>query len=285
VVVLARIGVPSLVSMILAGVVSGPGALGIVETRERVEILAQVGVVLLLFTVGLEFSTSHLRRAWLAVAGGGLLQMAGTAAATGVIAAALGASARLATLIGFFVAMSSTALVLKELADRNQIATPHGRLAVGVLLFQDLCVVFLLLLVPILSGQTSIDAVPIALGRAAVALVVVAVGGRLVLRKLLVLVVASRRREAFPLAIVLASIGTAWISTLLGVPMALGAFLGGLMLSESEFSHQVYAEIRPLRDILSSLFFVSLGMLIDPGFVGSAAPSIIEPPRHGRRRT
>jgi len=275
VVVLARVGVPSLVSMILAGVASGPDALGIVETREQVEILAQVGVALLLFTVGLEFSTSHVRQVWRSVAGGGFLQVAGTAAAAGAIALAMGAPARLATLVGFFVAMSSTALVLKELAERNQLATPHGRLAVGLLLFQDLCVVFLLLLVPILSGQTSVSAVPLALGRAAVALIIVGVGGRLVLRRLLAVVVASRRREAFPLAIMLASIGTAWISTLLGIPMALGAFLGGLMLSESEFSHQAYAEIRPLRDILSSLFFVSLGLLIDPAYVAGALPLIV----------
>ena len=274
VVVLARVGVPSLVSMILAGVVSGPAALGFVETREQVETLAQVGVALLLFTAGLEFSISHVRHAWRSVAGGGALQMAGTALLAGAAASAMGASGRLATLVGFFVAMSSTALVLKEIDERNQTATPHGRLTVGILLFQDVCVVFLLLLVPILSGQTSIDAVPLALGRAAVALVIVAVGGRFVLRALLVVVVASRRREAFPLAILLASVGTAWISTQLGVPMALGAFLGGLMLSESEFSHQAYAEIRPLRDILSSLFFVSLGMLLDPLFVAGALPQV-----------
>jgi CPA2 family monovalent cation:H+ antiporter-2 len=275
VVALARLGVPSIVSMILAGIVSGPDALGIVETREQVEVLAQVGIALLLFTVGLEFSTSQLRHTWRTIAGGGFLQMALTSIAAGGLARAFGASPQLAALVGFFVAMSSTALVLKELSERNEVATPHGRLIVGVLLFQDLCVIFLLLLVPILSGQTSIAAVPLALGRAAVALFVVAVGGRLVLPRLLALVVASRRREAFPLAIMLASIGTAWISTQLGLPMALGAFLGGLMLSESEFSHQAYAEIRPLRDILSSLFFVSIGMLIDPGFLAGSLPSVL----------
>jgi CPA2 family monovalent cation:H+ antiporter-2 len=275
VVVLARAGVPSLVSMILAGAVSGPGGLAIVETREQVEVLAQVGVALLLFTVGLEFSASQLKKAWRPMFGGGLLQMASTAGVAGVVALLAGAAGPLATLVGFFVAMSSTALVLKELADYNQISAPHGRLAVGVLLFQDLCVVFLLLLVPILSGQTSVAAVPLALGRAAVALVIVAIGGRFVLRRLLAVVVASRRREAFPLAIMLASIGTAWISTRLGIPMALGAFLGGLMLAESEYSHQAYAEIRPLRDILSSLFFVSLGMLIDPGLLIRSLPLVV----------
>lgn len=275
VVALARVGVPSLVSMILAGIISGPGALAIVETREQVEVLAQVGIALLLFTVGLEFSTTQLRHAWRPIASGGFLQMAGTAVVAGGLARAFGAPHRLAVLVGFFVAMSSTALVLKELSERNEVATPHGRLAVGVLLFQDLCVVFLLLLVPILAGQTSVDAVPLALGRAAVALLVVAVGGRLVLHRFLALVVASRRREAFPLAMMLASVGTAWFSTQLGLPMALGAFLGGLMLSESEFSHQAYAEIRPLRDILSSLFFVSLGMLIDPGFLAGALPAVL----------
>jgi CPA2 family monovalent cation:H+ antiporter-2 len=275
VVLLARVGVPSLVSMILAGAISGPAALGIVETREEVESLAEIGVALLLFTVGLEFSISQFRHTWRSIAGVGFLQLTATALAGGALASAFGAPIRLAILVGFFLAMSSTALVLKELADRNEIATPHGRMAVGVLLFQDLCVVFLLLLVPILSGQTSIEAVPLAIGRAAVALVIVAVGGKLVLRRLLSVVVASRRREAFPLAMLLASIGTAWISTRLGLPMALGAFLGGLMLSESEFSHQAYAEIRPIRDILSSLFFVSLGLLVDPVFLVGALPAVL----------
>lgn len=275
VVALARIGVPSLVSMIIAGAVSGPAGLQIVDSEEQVELLAQVGVALLLFTVGLEFSTSHLRRAWRPIVGGGFLQMAGTAVLAGGLLVATGAPVRLAVLVGFFVAMSSTALVLKELATRNQVTSAYGRLAVGILLFQDLCVVFLLLLVPILAGQTSIAEVPFALGRAAIALVIVAVGGRLVLRRFLSIVTASRRREAFPLAIVLASVGTAWVSTQLGVPMALGAFLGGLMLAESEFSHQAYAEIRPLRDILSSLFFVSLGMLIEPPLVVRSLPLIL----------
>ncbi len=275
VVLLARVGVPSLVSMILAGAICGPAALGIVDTREQVEMLAEIGVALLLFTVGLEFSLSQFRHSWRSIAGGGFLQLAGTALAGGALAAAFGAPLRLAILIGFFLAMSSTALVLKELADRNEIATPHGRMTVGILLFQDLCVVFLLLLVPILSGRTSVEAVPLALGRAAVALVIVAVGGKLVLRRFLGIVVASRRREAFPLAMLLASIGTAWLSTRLGLPMALGAFLGGLMLSGSEFSHQAYAEIRPLRDILSSLFFVSLGLLIDPPILASALPAVV----------
>jgi CPA2 family monovalent cation:H+ antiporter-2 len=274
VVLLARVGVPSLVSMILAGAICGPAALGIVSTREQVDVLAEIGVALLLFTVGLEFSISQFRHAWRSIAGVGFLQLALTALAGGAIASAFGAPAPLAVLVGFFLAMSSTALVLKELADRNEIATPHGRMAVGVLLFQDLCVVFLLLLVPILSGQTSIEAVPLALGRAAVALVVVAVGGKLVLRRFLAVVVASRRREAFPLAMLLASVGTAWLSTRLGLPMALGAFLGGLMLSESEFSHQAYAEIRPVRDILSSLFFVSLGLLVDPALLARALPAV-----------
>lgn len=275
VVLLARVGVPSLVSMILAGAICGPAALGIVETREQVDILAEIGVALLLFTVGLEFSISQFRHAWRSIAGGGFLQLAATALAGGALAMAFGAPMRLAILVGFFLAMSSTALVLKELADRNEVATPHGRMAVGILLFQDLSVVFLLLLVPILSGQTSVEAIPLALGRATVALIVVAVGGKLVLRRFLAVVVASRRREAFPLAMLIASIGTAWLSTRLGLPMALGAFLGGLMLSESEFSHQAYAEIRPLRDILSSLFFVSLGLLIDPPFLAGALPVVL----------
>jgi CPA2 family monovalent cation:H+ antiporter-2 len=143
------------------------------------------------------------------------------------------------------------------------------------MLFQDLCIVALLLFVPILSGRTAPSVVPEVLAKAAAAIGVVAVVSRFVLPVLFRLVARSGRREAFPLAVLLASIGTAWASSLLGISMALGAFLGGLVLAESEYSHQAYAEIRPLRDILAGLFFISLGMLVDPSILLRQFPVII----------
>ena len=265
---LARLRVPALVALILAGAVAGPGALGIVRTEAQVETLAEIGVVFLLFTVGLDFSMGQIQRIWRTVIVGGSLQIAGTVV---IVFLALTAfePMRQAVFIGLFVALSSTAVVLRELGQRNEIDTLRGRLAVGVLLFQDLAVVVLLLLVPFLSGEMELGQLPNALGRALLALAGVAVVSRLVLPPLLRAVTAAGRREVFVLAVALAGIGTAWMSSLLGVSTAVGAFLAGLAFAESEFSHQAYAEIRPLRDILASLFFISLGMLLDPQVVWS----------------
>ena len=263
-VISARARVPSVVAMILAGVIAGPSGMRIISTPEEVDMLAEIGIVLLLFTVGLDFSLAAMKQIWRTILIAGSLQMIGTAALVGlVVAFGTTANARLALFIGLFVALSSTAIVLKGLAERNELSSPHGRLTVGILLLQDLAIVVLLLLVPILSGRTPLSAVPMALLKAFAAIAAVAGLSRLVLPRLLRFVTASRRPEAFPLAILLASVGTAWFGSLAGLSMAVGAFLAGLMLAESEFSHQAYADVRPIRDVLSGLFFISLGMLID----------------------
>ncbi len=276
--VLSRIRIPPIVSFIVAGAVAGPAGIGIVKTQDDVEMLAEMGIVLLLFTVGLEFSLTEIRRIWRKVLIGGTLQVALTALVILVLVVAFFGSVstwRLGLFAGLFVALSSTAIVLQELGTLNQLDSPHGRLVVGVMLFQDLCIVGLLLLVPILSGMTPLSAVPGVLAKAAAAIGVVAIVSKFVLPILFRLVGRSGRREAFPLAVILASIGTAWASSLLGISMALGAFLGGLVLAESEYSHQAYAEIRPLRDILAGLFFISLGMLVDPGVLLKQFPIVI----------
>jgi monovalent cation:H+ antiporter-2, CPA2 family len=274
--VLSRVRVPPIVAFIIAGAVAGPTGIGIVKTEEDVNLLADLGIALLLFTVGLEFSLNEIQRIWKAVVFGGTLQIAGTATLFMLLLLfAAHEPWRVSLFIGLFVALSSTAIVLRELGARNQLDAPHGRLMVGVLLFQDLAIVGLLLLVPILSGKTALSGVPLVLLRAAAAIGAVAVAGRLVLPILFRLVAQSRRREAFPLAVLLASIGTAWFSSLLGISMALGAFLGGLILAEGEFSHQAHAEIRPLRDILAGLFFISLGMLADFHAIVQQLPGVL----------
>jgi CPA2 family monovalent cation:H+ antiporter-2 len=274
--VLARLRVPPIVAFIFAGAFAGPAGIGIVKTQEDVNTLADLGIVLLLFTVGLEFSLNEIQRIWRAVVFGGSLQIAGTAAVLMLLLLGIAHEAwRVSLFIGLFVALSSTAIVLRELSSRNQLDAPHGKLMVGVLLFQDLAIVGLLLLVPILSGKTALSAVPMVLLRAAAAIGAVAVVSRLVLPLLFRLVAQSGRREAFPLAVLLASIGTAWVSSLLGISMALGAFLGGLILAEGEYSHQAHAEIRPLRDILAGLFFISLGMLADFNAILAQFPAVL----------
>ena len=264
VVTMARARVPAIVALMVAGIIAGPTGLRVISSPEDVEMLAELGIVLLLFTVGLDFSLAGVRQIWKPIVVGGVLQILGTAVAfaIGVVVLRIG-SPSLAIFIGLFVALSSTAIVLKGLAERNQLTAPHGRLSVGILLLQDLAIVVLLLLVPILSGKTPLSAIPTALLRALVAIGAVAGASRLILPPLMRLVTSSGRREAFPLAVGVASIGMAWLGSMFGLSMAVGAFLAGLMLAESEFSHQAYAEVRPVRDVLSGLFFISLGMLVN----------------------
>ena len=270
-----RAGVPAIIALIAAGVVAGPSALRLVSTPEEVDVLAEIGIALLLFTVGLDFPLGKLRQIWRAVVWGGTLQMAGTAVIAGAMAWAAGLPPRTAVFVGLFVALSSTAIVLNELGRRNRLDAPAGRLATGILLFQDLCVVLLLLAGPLLAGAVQTSAMPGVIGRAALALIAIVVMARLILPGLFRLVTASGQREAFPLAVLVGSLGTAAIGAALGLSMALGAFLAGLVLAGSEFSHQARAEVRPMRDLLTSLFFVSVGMLIDVSVVALNLPLIL----------
>ena len=259
----------------LAGIVAGPSGIGAVDSPARVESLAEIGVVLLLFTVGLDFSLGTVRQVWRRTLVGGALQITGTAALVALVLALASVAPRLAIFVGLFVALSSTAIVLNGLAARNELSSPHGRLMTGVLLLQDLAIVVLLLLVPILSGKTPLSAAPLAVAKALLAIAAVAAVSRYALPIFLRVVTASGRREAFPLAILVASVGMAWASSLLGLSMAIGAFLAGLMLAESEYSHQAYAEIRGVRDVLAALFFISLGMLVDVGAALQYLPTIL----------
>ena len=272
---LARLRVPSIVSLMIAGVVAGPSGLRVVDSPERVEMLAEIGIVLLLFTVGLDFSLATVKQIWRRILAGGALQVALTAALVVAALTVTSLSLQLSIFIGLFVALSSTAIVLNGLAARNELSSPHGRLMTGILLLQDLAIVVLLLLVPMLSGQMSLAAAGPAVLKALLAIATVAVVSRLGLPIVLRFVTSSGRREAFPLAILVASVGTAWASSLLGLSMAIGAFLAGLMLAESEYSHQAYAEIRGIRDILAALFFISLGMLVDLSATTRYLPVII----------
>ena len=281
-----QLRVPSVVGLLVAGVLVGPYGLSLVSDLHVVEVLAEIGVVVLLFTVGLEFSLSRLLVMLPTMARVGLPQVAGT---TLLVAAAtwwyLGTLPQ-AVFAGMLVAMSSTAIVLKILADRGETATPHGRVAVAVLLLQDLVVVAAMLAVPLLAkaaglapsaaepgpGSIAHAPGPFADPRAAVAagmavVVAVLVAGRLLVPRILHEVVRLRNRELFLMTIVLACLGTAAVTAQVGLSLALGAFLAGLVLSESEYGHQAFTEVLPFRDTLASLFFVSVGMLLDIGFV------------------
>lgn len=281
--VFGRARVPSVVGLLVSGVLVGPYGLSLVADVESVELLAEIGVIVLLFTVGLEFSPSRLAVMVPSMARIGLPQIAGT---TAIVTAAtwwyLGTLAQ-AVFAGLLTAMSSTAIVLKLLADRGETGAPHGRIQVAVLLLQDLLVVAAMLAVPLLAdlagrspgpgtaaGPQSpvLFANPLAAIAAGMAVVgAVFIVGRRLVPVVLHEVVRQRNRELFLITIVLVCLGTAAITAQVGLSLALGAFLAGLSLAESEYGHQAFAEVLPFRDTLASLFFVSVGMLLDIHFL------------------
>ena len=273
----ARLRVPSIVPLIAAGMTAGPAGIGLMSSVEDVELLAEIGVALLLFTAGLEFSLDELRRLWRIIVPSGVGQVAMTVLVTGLlIAAVAGGSPVRAATVGLFVALSSTAVVLKELATRNQLHAPHGRLTIGVLLLQDIVVIGVLATTPTLLGsdEAAQGSIVTALLRLTLVSGGVLLVGRVLLPRLL-RAASAISGEAFALSVMLASVGTAVLAAAGGLSMAAGAFLAGLILAEGEFSHQVHADVRPLRDLLASLFFVSVGMLIDVRAILPVLPIVL----------
>jgi CPA2 family monovalent cation:H+ antiporter-2 len=271
-VVLARLRLPTVAGLLAAGALIGPAGLGLVTSLHAIEVLAEVGVVLLLFTIGLEFSLERLRDIFRQVALGGAVQVGLTTAVAAGVAVALGAPLGRGVFYGFVFALSSTAIVLRALAERRELDAPHGRFIVGTLIFQDLCVVPMVLLVPFLgeaAGSTADVATELglALGKAALVIAGTILLARFVAPRAFALVAASRSREVFLLSIIGTCIGTAWLTSLAGLSLALGAFLGGMVVADTEHGHRAMGDILPLRDAFVSLFFVSLGMLFDPRVV------------------
>ena len=269
VLVFHRFRLPALPGFIVAGLLLGPNALGLVADVHAVEALAEVGVILLLFTIGIEFSLARLREMARQVVGVGLLQVGLTAAAATVLGLVLVSRWQVAVFLGLLVALSSTAIVLKVLTDRGEIDAPHGRLATAILIFQDLCVVPIMLLVPFLAGTAKGGAagMAVALGKAALIVVGVIVAARLLVPRLLREILKTRSRELFLISIILLVTLTALGTAAAGASLALGAFLAGLVLSESDYGHQALAELLPFRDVFISLFFVAVGMLVDLAFL------------------
>ena len=266
-VLLSRLRLPTVAGLLLAGALAGPFGLRLVSSIHAIEMLAEIGVVLLLFTIGLEFSLARLRHIFRSVALGGVVQVGLTVLATAVLARIAGVAGGPALLFGFIFSMSSTAIVLRALGDRRELDAPHGRFIVGVLIFQDLLVVPMVLIVPLLAAGAGTGGaalhIAIALGKAAAVVLGIVVASRAVVPRLLGWVDASRSREVFLLAVLGLCIGTAWLTSLAGLSLALGAFLGGMVVADTEYGHRAMGDILPLRDAFVSVFFVSLGMLFD----------------------
>jgi CPA2 family monovalent cation:H+ antiporter-2 len=268
---LRRLRMPLIIGFLLVGMAVGPFALGLVQATETTATLAEFGVVFLLFTLGLEFSLPRLLATRGEVFGLGGLQVGITTALVAAIGWLLGLSPAVAILLGGAVAMSSTAIVLRQLTEQDELNRTHGRLAFGTLLFQDLAVVPFLALAGVLASpgaDYSTPAIAQAVLKAAVALVIVLAAGRWLLRPLLHEIAASRAPELFTFAVLFVAMGAAWATHAVGLSFALGAFLAGMMLAETEYRYQVEAGIRPFRDTLLGLFFVTVGMQLDvPGLL------------------
>jgi CPA2 family monovalent cation:H+ antiporter-2 len=233
-------------------------------------------VVLLLFTIGLELSLSRIIRIGRFLVQGGAFQLGGTLAVVALGAWILGVSWRQAVFFGALIALSSTAVVLKIYKDRGELDTPHGRVVVAILLFQDLCVVPLMLLVPILAGASEgLVAAGRAIGVSVAVVGALVLGGRIAIPWILDRVVGLTNREIFTLGIVFFGLGAAYLTASFGLSLALGAFIAGLVISESEYGLQALSDILPFRDTFTGIFFISIGMLLDIGFVLSNAPVIL----------
>ena len=271
-----RVRLVPIVGFLLAGVAAGPNALGLVTDLDLVQQIAEVGVILLLFAIGVEFSLKEMARLARPIFVGGGVQVGLTIAVVAGLAALFGVPFGPAVFTGFLVAMSSTAIVLKVLGERAESDTPVGKVALAMLLFQDVIIVVMALLVPILAGEggTGLE-VAWALGKAALVIAAVLVGARRVVPAFLDRIARTRRTELFLLAVAAICLGTGWAVSLAGVSIALGAFLAGLLVSESDYAEHALSEILPLQTLFTAAFFLSVGMLLDPAFLLANLPVVL----------
>ena len=261
---------PAIVGLLLTGILAGPYGFGLIRSLYEVEVLAEIGVILLLFTIGIEFSLKKLIEIRKQVVVGGTLQVGLTILAVFVVTRQVGLSSPEAIFYGFLISLSSTAIVLRLIQERAEVDTPHGRTGLGILLFQDVIIVPMILVTPLLAGSRpgEIDSgifVIAAKGLFIISLVLIA--AKWLIPWLLHQVARTRSKELFLLSVVAICLAIAWLTSNAGLSLALGAFIAGLIISESEYSHQALGNILPFRDVFTSFFFVSIGMLLDTGFL------------------
>jgi CPA2 family monovalent cation:H+ antiporter-2 len=273
VVIFRLLNLPPMLGYLAVGILIGPHALGLAPDSKETRYLAEFGVVFLMFSIGLEFSLPKLRSMRSLVFGLGLAQVVltivTTVAGAWLISGFVSLPMSAAFVLGATLAMSSTAILIKLLADRLELETEHGRRMVGVLLFQDLAVVPLLVVIPALAAHAEdlVESLSLALFKAVVLLALLLAGGRWVVRQWLYLVARRRAHELFVLNVLLIALGLAWLTEYAGLSLALGSFVAGMLISETEYRHQVEEDIKPFRDVLLGLFFITIGMLLDMGVV------------------
>jgi len=264
-----KIKVPAIIGYLITGIIAGPHLLGLIESPENVRVMAEIGVILLMFTIGLEFSLNHLLKIRRIVFFGGFIQLMLTAGITMLLARTYNMEWKSALFVGFLTALSSTAVVLKLLQERSDLTSTHGRTIVGILIFQDIILVPLILFTPILGGSGGAfgDQLLILFLKTIGIIVFIYIGNRWLIPKILHLVAMTRSQELFLMCILLFCLSVALLTHKLGMSLAFGAFLAGLMISESEYSHNAFGKLIPFKDVFTSFFFVSIGMLLDLNFV------------------
>ncbi|MBT5028985.1 MAG: potassium transporter Kef [Nitrospinaceae bacterium] len=259
-----KIKLPSVMGYLVAGILIGPYGLKLISDVASVKELAEIGVILLLFVIGLEFSLGRLLKNLASVIGVGSLQLGGTTALGWFIFSEMGFQQNQSIALGLIVALSSTAIVMKMITDRAEIDTLHGKLCIGTLLFQDLCVVPIMLLLPLLAQTQVISGTDLVLAmfKSLTAVVLIFFLSRLIVPKALVWVARVGNKEHLTLSVLFLILATGWASQKLGLTLAMGALIAGMIIAESEYSHQIVLDILPLRDYFSSIFFISVGMLL-----------------------
>jgi monovalent cation:H+ antiporter-2, CPA2 family len=265
------IKVPAIVGFLLTGALIGPHGLGVIQNAGRVEQFAELGVVFLLFEIGLEVSLQRLRGLGRYFLAGGPIQAAATIALAVALCSFFQISLAQSFFFGMILSLSSTAIVLRLYNDRRELNAPHGSMALGILLFQDILIVPYLLVVPLFGStvETSWADVLLRLGGGIFVLSTAAVAGRFLIPRLLHYLAATKVRELFVMGSLFLCFGAALLTQRLGFSLALGAFLAGVLIADSDYHHQVMAETIPFRDLFNSVFFVSIGMLVDVTFVAS----------------
>ena len=264
-----RLNQSPIVGFIITGAAIGPHGFSLIRNTDSVHTLATVGLMLLLFSLGLEFSLKKLMETRIAVLVTGPLQMLGTVTVVMLISRHAGASLQASIIYGMLIALSSTAIFMKMLAERGEMDSVHGRIGLGIAIFQDLCTIPFMVAIPLFASEKALlSSVISSIAGAALLILAILLAARYFFPLLLRGILKTRSKELFLIASIFLFLGIAWFSAKAGISLALGSFLAGLVLSESEYGHHIFAEMRPFRDGLNSLFFISLGMLVDPFFIG-----------------
>ncbi|CAM4249302.1 cation:proton antiporter [Gillisia hiemivivida] len=263
-----KIKVPSLLGFLLAGIIAGPHAFNLISSQHEVELLSEIGIIFLLFIIGIELSLKGLAAIKKTIIIGGGMQVGGTILLTAFLANIIGIPLNTAVFIGFLFSLSSTAIVLKILQEKGEVTSPHGRITVAILIFQDIVVVPMMLLTPLLTGQDENiwNTLGILLIKIVGVLIVIYLLAIYIVPRIFELVVKSKNRELFILTTIVFCFSVAWLTSAIGLSLALGAFFAGLIISESDYSHQATANVLPFREIFISFFFISVGSLLNLEF-------------------